>query len=229
MQRAVVAFATLAGIALATATPAQELSDAEVLERFGLQKEVMQAARGGLGTTRGLGTRGLSLVTLEEVTPEAEPAPEAGVSVASTPETTSPAVTATTPMTTSTPVDPNKPIQVAVFQPDLQVNVRVRFGFDSAAIDRAEMPKLEQMCRVMKQATDVGKFRIIGHTDASGSEAYNESLSVLRAEEVARYLTAECGIEASRLEVMGLGERLLYDAERPDAETNRRVEFQVVS
>ncbi len=229
MQRAVVTFATLAGIALATATPAQELSDAEVLERFGLQKEVMQAATSGLGTTRGLGTRGLSLVTLEEVIPETQPAPESGVSVASAPETTTPAVTAGTPETTSTPIDPNKPIQVAVFQPDLQVNVRVRFGFDSAAIDRAEMPKLEQMCRVMKQATEVEKFRIVGHTDASGSDAYNERLSVLRAEEVARYLTTDCGIEASRLEVMGLGKRFLYDPAQPTGEVNRRVEFQVVS
>ena len=181
------------------------------------------------GTSRGLGTRGLSLVTLEEVTPEAERAPEAGVSVASTPDNTSPTVMANTAVTTSTPVDPNKPIQIAVFQEDLQVNVRIRFGFDSAAIDRAEKPKLEQMCRVMKQATDVDKFRIIGHTDASGSEAYNESLSVLRAEEVARYLTADCGIEASRLEVIGLGERFLYDNAQPNGEANRRVEFQVLS
>lgn len=256
MQRAGVAFAALAGIALAWASPAQELTDAELLERFGLQKDVLEAAREELGTTRGLKTRGLSLVTIEEVAPVT---PDDSASVASTseaagatatvatPEPAGTGVTATTPETSDTtitavkpepagttieavaPVDPNKPIQVAVFQEDLQVNLRVRFGFDSAAINPAELPKLEQMCRVMKQATDVERFRIIGHTDASGTAAYNQNLSVLRAEEVARYLTGDCGIDPSRLEVMGLGERLLYDTEEPDGEANRRVEFQAVS
>lgn len=219
MHRAAAAAIALAGAVLASGVHAQDLSDAEVLERFGLQKQIMQDARSGLGQTRSIGspTRGVSLVTVEDLQPGAvAPAAEPAVTVAGT------------GTTTSTPTDPNQPIQVAVFDPSVQVNLRVRFGFDSAAIDRAELPKLEQMCRVMKQATDVGRFRIAGHTDASGSDSYNERLSVLRAEEVARYLTEDCGIDASRLETVGLGERFLFDPNAPDAEENRRVEFQVL-
>lgn len=219
MNRAVLALATVTGVAIAASAVAQDLSDAEVLERFNLQKDAITATRSGLGTTRSIGgaTRGVSLVTLEDVTPGAvTPADEPGVTVAGAPETV------------SAPTDPNQPIQVALFDPGLQINIRVRFGFDSAALDRTELPKLEQMCRVMTQAADVERFRIIGHTDAAGTDAYNERLSMLRAEEVVRYLTDDCGIDAARLEAVGLGKRFLYDAENPKADANRRVEFQVL-
>jgi OmpA-OmpF porin, OOP family len=219
MPRAFLAFAATACVALASGAVAQDLSDADLLERFNLQKDAMSAARSGLGNTRSIGgaTRGVSLVTLEDVTTDAAAQPaEPGVTVAGTSETV------------SAPVDPNQPIQVALFDPGMQVNIRVRFGFDSAAIDRTELPKLEQMCRVMTQATDVERFRVIGHTDAAGTDAYNERLSMLRAEEVVRYLTDDCGIEAERLEAVGLGKRFLYDEANPKADANRRVEFQVL-
>jgi OmpA-OmpF porin, OOP family len=219
MPRAFLAFAAATGVALASGAVAQDLSDAELLERFNLQKNAITATRSGLGTTRSIGggTRGVSLVTLEDVATDAtQPPAETGVTVAGAPETV------------STPTDPNQPIQVALFDPTLQVNIRVRFGFDSAAIDRAELPKLEQMCRVMSQATDVERFRVIGHTDAAGTDAYNERLSMLRAEEVVRYLTDDCGIEAARLEAVGLGKRFLYDEADPRGDANRRVEFQVL-
>lgn len=219
MHRAFLAFATMTGVALATTAVAQDLSDSEVLERFNLQKDAISATRSGLGATRSIGgaTRGVSLVTLEDVSSGAESlVAEPGVTVAGTAETT------------SAPIDPNQPIQVALFDPGLQVNLRVRFGFDSAAIDRTELPKLEQMCRVMTQAADVERFRVIGHTDAAGTDAYNERLSMLRAEEVVRYLTDDCGIDAARLEAVGLGKRFLYDTTDPKADANRRVEFQVL-
>ena len=47
---------------------------------------------------------------------------------------------------------------------------------------------------------------IEGHTDAVGSELYNESLSQRRAQSVRRYLVAMHGIDAGRLEAVGLGE-----------------------
>ncbi len=220
MPRAFLALAVAAGAALASGAGAQDLSDAELLERFSLQRDAITATRSGLGSTRSIGggTRGVSLVTLEDVATDAAPQPsaETGVTVAGTSETV------------SAPVDPNQPIQVALFDPTLQVNIRVRFGFDSAAIDRAELPKLEQMCRVMSQATDVDRFRVIGHTDAAGTDAYNERLSMLRAEEVVRYLIDDCGIAAARLEAVGLGKRFLYDEADPKGDANRRVEFQVL-
>ncbi len=114
----------------------------------------------------------------------------------------------------------------AVPLPD-QVNVNVTFDFDSAALRPDQRPRLAALCTAMQKA-DVEQFRILGHTDASGSADYNEALSLLRAEEVKRYLVADCGIAPERMIAVGVGERFPYDAADPRADVNRRVEFQVL-
>lgn len=128
----------------------------------------------------------------------------------------------------SNPDSPIDPSQVGILPEELQVNVRITFDYDSATLKPDQVPVLEQMCRVIK-ASDINLFRIMGHTDSAGSDEYNEELSLLRAEEVKRRLVSDCGIEASRLEAMGLGERFLYDKADPKAADNRRVEFQALS
>jgi outer membrane protein OmpA-like peptidoglycan-associated protein len=75
----------------------------------------------------------------------------------------------------------------------------------------------------------VRAFRIIGHTDSSGSDVYNQKLSQLRAEEVGRHLINTCGIDAARLEMIGYGEEFLDNKNDPRAPENRRVEFQALS
>lgn len=108
-----------------------------------------------------------------------------------------------------------------------QVNVKISFDFDSAALRDDEKPKLAAMCEAMK-AVDVSVFQIIGHTDASGSADYNENLSLLRAKEVKRHLVTTCGIEENRLEAIGLGESAPFDPSDPRSDANRRVEFQAL-
>jgi outer membrane protein OmpA-like peptidoglycan-associated protein len=108
------------------------------------------------------------------------------------------------------------------------VNIRIEFAFDSAALDDAQKPKLQKLCNVM-QSSDINLFRIIGHTDASGTADYNERLSRLRAEEVQRFFVNDCGIDPGRLEAVGLGKRFLLDNVDPRSEQNRRVEFQALS
>ena len=109
-----------------------------------------------------------------------------------------------------------------------QVNVNIAFDFDSAALREDQKPKLAALCQALK-AADVQMIRILGHTDASGSAAYNERLSRLRAEEVKRHLSSDCGYPEDRMEATGVGERFLYDASNPKADVNRRVEFQALS
>jgi outer membrane protein OmpA-like peptidoglycan-associated protein len=111
---------------------------------------------------------------------------------------------------------------------DLQVNIRVAFEFDSAALSPGEQSKLDALCQAMSES-DIPLFRIIGHTDASGAEDYNQRLSLLRAEEVERHLVNSCGIAPERLEAQGVGEAFPFDPNDPRADVNRRVEFQVGS
>jgi outer membrane protein OmpA-like peptidoglycan-associated protein len=108
-----------------------------------------------------------------------------------------------------------------------QVNVRIEFDFDSAVLRDSEKPKLAALCTAMK--TIGGDFRIVGHTDAAGTDDYNEKLSLLRAEEVKRHLVGECGLPAEGLQAVGVGRRFLFDTEDPRSDQNRRVEFQALS
>ena len=112
--------------------------------------------------------------------------------------------------------------------PEEQVNIQISFDFDSASLRDDQKPKLATLCQVMKTA-DVGLFRIVGHTDSSGSASYNEKLSLLRAQEVKRYLSGDCGIAAERLEAVGVGEQFPIDKADPRGDANRRVEFQALS
>jgi len=118
---------------------------------------------------------------------------------------------------------------VVRFEDDLEINVQINFEFDSAALRSSEQLALDQMCRVMKKAETVRAFRIIGHTDSSGSDIYNKRLSQLRAEEVGRHLVSNCGISESRIEMIGYGEEFPDNENDPSAPENRRVEFQALS
>ncbi len=109
-----------------------------------------------------------------------------------------------------------------------EVNIRISFDFDSALLRDDQKPRLGNMCAAIK-AMDSEVFRIVGHTDAKGSDSYNEKLSLLRAKEVKRYLVSSCGIDETRLEAVGAGETHPANASNPNADENRRVEFQLIS
>lgn len=205
----------------------QDLSEEELLNLFLAQRDAYKAAVEG---KTGL-TRGLTLVTADDVAiateVEKEPATTETGADGTTSGTTEVASTASA-TTTETVVKEAETATLVKMPADLGVNIRIEFAFDSAALDEAQKPKLGKLCNVMK-ASDIQLFRIIGHTDASGTDDYNERLSRLRAEEVQRFFINDCGIDADRLEAVGLGERFLLENADPDSDQNRRVEFQALS
>lgn len=109
-----------------------------------------------------------------------------------------------------------------------QVNVRIAFDFDSSALREDQKPRLATLCNVMRDS-DIEGFRVVGHTDAVGNHAYNQRLSLMRAQEVKRHLVNDCGIAEDRLEAIGVGPDYLYDPDDPRSPDNRRVEFQAMS
>ena len=72
-------------------------------------------------------------------------------------------------------------------------------------------------------------IKVTGHTDATGSEAYNQSLSEKRANAVKSYLTGK-GIDGQRIEASGMGESAPIATNKTKAgrAENRRVELEVV-
>lgn len=126
-------------------------------------------------------------------------------------------------LTAGTGIEPGAPGSGVV--PDLKIN----FGFDSAELTPEARAQLDELARAMRsEPLRTFSFRIGGHTDAAGSEAYNDWLSQERANAVAEYLAEQHGISGDRLQASGLGERELADADNPMSWVNRRVEVRTL-
>ena len=69
----------------------------------------------------------------------------------------------------------------------------------------------------------------VGHTDSVGADAYNQKLSVKRADAVKAYLVSK-GIEKNRVYTEGKGEKQPVADNKTSAgrSKNRRVEIEVV-
>ena len=67
-------------------------------------------------------------------------------------------------------------------------------------------------------------FILAGHTDAKGSDTYNQGLSERRADAVKQFLTEKYGIEVSHLATVGYGKAHLKNTSNPFAGENRRVQ-----
>jgi len=81
-----------------------------------------------------------------------------------------------------------------------EVSPMVNFAFDSAELDAGARDTLREQANWIRQFPEV-RFRVYGHTDRVGSDAYNRSLGLRRAQAVVAYLTSQ-GISRSRLEAV---------------------------
>ena len=106
------------------------------------------------------------------------------------------------------------------------INMQINFEYNSAEIAGSSEKTMATLAKALASPQLEGrKFTVIGHTDASGSAAYNKALSDRRAAAVRRYLM-DNGVASSRLRAVGKGESQLLNANEPDAGENRRVEIQ---
>lgn len=88
---------------------------------------------------------------------------------------------------------------------DADVGSTVNFEFNSSLLDETARIALRKQADWIRQFPEV-RFRVYGHTDAVGSNAYNKSLGMRRAQAVVAYLSSQ-GISRSRLEaVVSYGE-----------------------
>lgn len=100
------------------------------------------------------------------------------------------------------------------------------FETDKATIQVGTYGALDHVVTVLKNSPDIS-INIQGHTDSTGSDAYNLALSQARAQTVLNYLVKK-GISAKRLTIQGFGERRPYDsnATPQGRANNRRVELK---
>ena len=104
----------------------------------------------------------------------------------------------------------------------------VTFATDSSDLSPAFFDVLTSVSKILKEF-DKTVVEVAGHTDSTGSDSYNQSLSERRAGSVAQYLRSQ-GILNDRLLTVGMGEARPVADNSSDSgrQANRRVEITMV-
>lgn len=104
----------------------------------------------------------------------------------------------------------------------------IQFNTDSYELTDDSDTELEQLLRLM-QMNPTLRIELSSHTDDRGTDRYNDRLSTLRGESVARWLISR-GIDAGRIRAVGYGKRkpLVANDSDENRALNRRVEIKVV-
>ncbi len=110
----------------------------------------------------------------------------------------------------------------------LDMPSEITFGVDSANIDVGFRNTLDQVASTLIQYEKT-YVDVLGHTDSTGSDAYNQALSERRASAVADYLSTR-GVQSARLAARGYGESQpkASNLDAAGRSANRRVEIRLV-
>lgn len=105
------------------------------------------------------------------------------------------------------------------------IDLTIYFNYNSAKITPQSIPTLIKLGQALSnKELKGGTFLVAGHTDATGSDHYNLTLSQRRAISVKEFLTDNFGIEYTKLVAVGYGEEMLKDEYDPHSGENRRVQ-----
>ena len=132
------------------------------------------------------------------------------------------------------PVAPPAPVVAPVVVPAAPVSEKVTFAadaffdFDKSVLKPEAKAKLDDLV-AKTSAVALEVIIAVGHTDAVGTDGYNQKLSVQRSEAVKAYLVGK-GIEKNRVYTEGKGEKQpVADNKTSEGRAkNRRVEIEVV-
>lgn len=107
----------------------------------------------------------------------------------------------------------------------LNLSSEVTFDYNSDAIKTGFKGSLNKVANVLSDY-DKTVVHVIGHTDSSGSESYNQGLSERRADSVMGYLSTN-GVNGERVRTVGKGENepVANNDTAEGRQMNRRVEI----
>ncbi|MEA3404799.1 MAG: OmpA family protein [Pseudomonadota bacterium] len=126
------------------------------------------------------------------------------------------------------PAPAPKPAPVAEVKEDAPAAFRGFFDTDMAVLKPVATEELDVYSGYMARNPDKN-VKVTGHTDATGSEAYNQALSERRAAAVKIYLEGK-GIDGKRIEAKGMGESqpVADNSTKEGRAQNRRVELEII-
>ena len=122
-----------------------------------------------------------------------------------------------------------KPVVVApVVKDDAPATFRGFFDTNKAELKEAAFAPLNNYVEYLNRNTDK-QVNVVGHTDSTGSAAYNQQLSEKRAEAVKSYLTAK-DVQSDRITTQGAGESqpITNNKTKEGRAQNRRVEIEIL-
>lgn len=153
-----------------------------------------------------------------ECDPDLVPKPAALTAPAAVPPPVKPA-----PAPVVVPALPPAPVMQKV-----SLSAETLFDFDKSIIKPQGRRGLDELAAKVA-AIDLEVIIVSGHTDSIGADAYNQRLSLRRAEAVKRYLVGK-GIPATRITAEGKGEKqpVASNRTRDGRAKNRRVEIEVI-
>lgn len=104
----------------------------------------------------------------------------------------------------------------------------ITFEVNRSDLRASFYPVLDSVSQVFQEFKDTD-VSIVGYTDSTGSDAYNQELSEKRASSVAQYLQSH-GIAAYRIRTSGMGKRNpIASNDTPEGRAqNRRVTIQII-
>ncbi|MDP1027700.1 OmpA family protein [Sphingomonas sp. KR1UV-12] len=121
-------------------------------------------------------------------------------------------------------------VQVIRRGDDLVLNIPsgITFAYDSAAVQPQFQRTLDQVAATLSEYNQT-YIDVYGHTDSTGSDAYNQALSERRATAVADYLAGH-GVQTARIGTRGYGKTqpIASNDTEDGRAANRRVEVKIV-
>ena len=106
-----------------------------------------------------------------------------------------------------------------------KIDLELQFDYNSADIAKTSIPSVQALGKALSDPTLKGStFVVAGHTDAIGSDPFNQDLSERRADTIKRYLVEKFGITGSDLVTVGYGKTKLKDTVNGADPINRRVQ-----
>ena len=187
----------------------------------GATGDVVRASVAGVCVRTGFWTPALATSECDpDLVPRAAPVPVPSAPAAKPAPAPTPAPSPMAPK--PAPAKPKPVAEKITFAAD------VFFDFDKSIIKPEGRSKLDDLANKIR-GINLEVIIAIGHTDSVGSDAYNQRLSVRRAEAVKAYLVSK-GIEANRVYTEGKGEKQpIADNKTADGRAkNRRTEIEVI-
>ena len=174
----------------------------------------------GLCVHTGEWTPGTSVVGCDpmpqKVAAAPPPAPEPAPAAAAPAEPVAP------PQQLAEPTPPPAPLPEK-----LSLSTDALFNFDKSDLRPDGKAELDNLLDRMR-AANVDEVKLVGHTDAIGTDAYNQKLSERRADAVKAYLVSQ-GMPAEKIQTEGRGKRepVADNKTKEGRQENRRVDVSV--